>query len=104
MSAKHIERFVAACSLVFMSGAVPSLAGEREKDAVGPEHAVLATSGSPKAMLFSREAPGKAWKPIDEGGKVYSDFLLLGLPGAKLVTSKGSVTLTFLSDLDGISP
>ena len=50
MSAKRVASFVAAWSLAFMCGTVPSMAGEREKDAVGPEHAVLATSDSPKAM------------------------------------------------------
>jgi hypothetical protein len=78
---------------------IGSVAGAEDPLRVG-----IAKSLSPKAMIFSRQAPGKEWQLVDENGPLVDGDLILGLPGAKLESKKGSVTLAFLSDLDQISP
>ncbi len=54
--------------------------------------------------VFQRAEPGGAWQVVPEKGAVYADHLLLGLPGAVVETSKGTIRLTFLGDLDKNSP
>jgi hypothetical protein len=65
---------------------------------------MVGKSVSPKAMILSRQSPEKPWHLVDENEGIFAGDLLIGLPGAKLISENGSVTVTFMSDLDGTSP
>jgi hypothetical protein len=53
------------------------------------------------SLLLRRPGPGQAFEVVPEGGDVAAGQMLVGLPGAALVTSNGAaVRLNFLADLD----
>lgn len=53
--------------------------------------------------LLQRE-PGKAWQAVKESGQVSSGDMLVGLPGAAILSKDDAVRLELLSDLEGTSP
>jgi hypothetical protein len=70
-----------------------------------PKRAGAAKSASAKAMILRRDGGmGKPWYVVDEKEELPTGQLLLGLPLACLDSGNGAVHLTFLSDLDELSP
>ncbi|MHB1425925.1 MAG: hypothetical protein ACYC3I_22405 [Gemmataceae bacterium] len=59
---------------------------------------------SKQGTLFARSKPEQAWKTVADKGELHAGDLLFGLPGAVVESGKGSVRLTFLTDLTGHSP
>src|SRR5262245_35635945 len=98
--------FRAVCLLLTFSAlAIASLNKLTADDAKPSEkRTVVGKSATLLGMLMSREAPGKAWKLVPVKGEITSGDLLIGLPGAMLLSKDGAIRLTFLTDLDGNSP
>jgi hypothetical protein len=57
-----------------------------------------------KATIIRRTGPRKPWKVVAKNGRLYAGDLLIGLPGAALVSRNGAVRLDLLADLDRLSP
>jgi len=70
-----------------------------------PKRAGVAKSASAKASIFRRAGGfGKPWQVVDEKEGLPAGDLLLGLPLAAIDSSNGAIHVTFLSDLDELSP
>jgi hypothetical protein len=59
---------------------------------------------TPTGSIWRREAEGKPWEAVKQGGALYSGDLLLGLAGATLEARNGAVRLAFPSNLSGTAP
>jgi hypothetical protein len=59
---------------------------------------------SPKGMLLSRQGPQAAWQVVGEKEALFTNDLLLGLPGASISNSAGTVQVQLLKDLDSPYP
>jgi hypothetical protein len=70
----------------------------------GAEAPVVARLVSPDGTLFARSRPDSDWRTVAHQGEIHAGDLLVGLPGAVLHNSKGTVSLTLLTDLDKNSP
>jgi hypothetical protein len=81
------------------------VAGGEEPKATGERGAIVATALSEKGTLI-RRAPAitAAWQVVAQNEKLPAGDLLVGLPGAELVSRNGAVRLDFLADLDRLSP
>jgi hypothetical protein len=83
----------------------PTTGGEGEPKPDEPKRTAVAKSASAKASIFRREGGfGKPWHLVDEKEGLPSGDLLLGLPLAAIDSANGAIHLTFLSDLDELSP
>jgi len=69
-----------------------------------PKPVVIAKSVTDDATLFTRAAPGAPWQTVMKNGSLRTEETILGLPGATLETSKQTVRLSLLGDLDRNSP
>jgi hypothetical protein len=70
-----------------------------------PKRAGVAKSASAKASIFRRAGGfGKPWHVVDEKEGLPAGDMLLGLPLAAIDSSNGAIHVTFLSDLDELSP
>jgi hypothetical protein len=91
-----------------LAAAVALTAGTRP--AAAREDAAVATSASPKGMFLRREEPGEKWTPgtawavVGDKAPLPADHLLVGLPGAELVSANGSVRVNMLTDFDSPQP
>src|SRR5579875_2866288 len=70
----------------------------------GAEAPVVARLVSRDGTLFARSEPAQDWQAVAHKGAIRAGDLLVGLPGAVLENSKGTVGLTLLTDLDKNSP
>jgi hypothetical protein len=70
----------------------------------GAEAPVVARLISKDGTLFARSTPEQDWRFVANKGEIHAGDLLVGLPGAVLENSKGTVDLTLLTDLDKNSP
>jgi hypothetical protein len=77
-------------------------AADKSGDSAG--HTAVAESATPAGTLLQRARAGKAWKTLKPKGDVYSNDLLVALPGAALDTKTGAIHLSLLSDLARQSP
>ena len=59
---------------------------------------------APTGLLLQREAGGKGWQVVKQGGELFSGDTLVGVPGAAVESKNGAVKLELLSDLEGDSP
>jgi hypothetical protein len=67
--------------------------------------AIVATAHSEKGTLIRRASSAPtAWQIVAQNEKLHAGDLLVGLPGAQLVSRDGAVRLDFLADLDRLSP
>src|SRR5215831_14791941 len=66
----------------------------------GPAGKVLTDTGT----IMAREQVDKPWRVLEKGQSAPADDLLLGMPGSSLESKNGAVRLSFLSDLDEMSP
>ena len=80
-------------------------AGGEEPRAAGERGAIVATALSEKGTLIrGARAATAAWQVVAQNEKLHAGDLLVGLPGAELVSRDGAVRLDFLADLDRLSP
>ena len=64
----------------------------------------VAKSDAPFGAMQRREPGSTEWKPIGADEIIKSGDLIVGLPGASVISLNGSVDLDFLVDLDQRSP
>ncbi len=81
------------------------------RDAKGDKSAAApATSASPKGMILRRDEPGAnyvpdaKWSAAGENEPLPAGVLLVGLPGAELVSADGGVRVKLLTDFDSPLP
>jgi hypothetical protein len=81
------------------------LSAAEKKKKKGSTRPAPARSITAKGTILSRERVGiKPWRLVGKKGKVYDGDMLVGLPGATLVSANKAVRLLFLADLDRNSP
>src|SRR5262245_29780545 len=83
---RHICRLGVLASVLGLglAGIGSSALGDDSKPS--DKRTVVAKSAAPLGMLVSRDAPGNPWKLVPLKGDVTSGDLLIGLPGAMLVS------------------
>jgi hypothetical protein len=59
---------------------------------------------SETGTIIRRQAAGKPWQVVAKNEALHAGDLLIGLPGARLVSSNGKVRLNFRPDLTGTAP
>lgn len=64
----------------------------------------VAKSDAPTGAMQRREPDAKEWKSVGADEIIKSGDLIVGLPGASVISLNGSVDLDFLVDLDHRSP
>jgi hypothetical protein len=69
-----------------------------------PARGPAGKTASPAASFAARPAGGREYRVLPEKADVYPGDLLVGMPGATVVSANGGVTLKSLADLDGRSP
>jgi hypothetical protein len=90
-----MSKHLAVIALLLGSGVV---------SAAEPERKPVGKLVSEEGTVFQQSNPGEAWQIVKAKGSVYAGDLLLGLPGAVLENTKGTVRLTLLTDFDKNSP
>src|SRR5262245_16003148 len=58
---------------------------------------------SDETLLLRRKAPGQPWALVKERQELAAGELLVGGPGASMVSRNGAVRLSFLGELTGSS-
>jgi hypothetical protein len=75
---------------------------------VAPVHADTGSAAgrslSEPGLLLGRPKAGEAWQVIPEKEALPAGALLIGLAGAQLDSENGAIRLSFLGNLDGLSP
>lgn len=74
-------------------------------DAKGSKESVpVAKQTTETASMLRQANSGKLWEVVPGNSEINSGQLLLGSTGATLVSKNGNVQLSFLGNLDGLSP
>jgi hypothetical protein len=93
------------CEELGKTAPAPTTGGTDATKPDGPKRTAVAKSASAKASIFRREGGfGKPWHLVDEKEGLPAGDLLLGLPLAAIDSANGAIHVTFLSDLDELSP
>jgi hypothetical protein len=80
------------------------LLGSGLLSAAEPEKRAVGKLVSAEGTVFQRSKPDAAWQIVPKKGELYAGHLLLGLPGAVVENTKGTIRLTLLTDFDKNSP
>src|SRR4051812_8775604 len=83
-------------SVVLVLAMMVPAAAAQQPPTMGP----AAKTAGPAASFAARPVGGREFRPLPEKADVYPGDLLVGTPGATLVSANGGVTLKSLADFD----
>src|SRR5690242_8161130 len=81
----------------FLPLLLPSLGAEEKAP-------VIAKSVSPEGTMLRRTEFGQPWHLVKNKEELTGGETVLGLHGAVLLSKNGAIRVSFLSDINGISP
>lgn len=95
---------IACCGALVNWTAAGLAAADKDKPASEAPRVAVAKCLTASGTILQRDSKTLKWQPVKEGAELFSGDLLVGLPGATMVSKDGAVKLVLQADLEGISP